>query len=71
MRTCQKRATGQVYAVKMIPLGNVSMVQGNPYVQRECELSMALDHVSLLTSSISILLTSTAGAYCQSFPSIP
>ena len=56
MRKCRKRATGQYFAVKIIPLGNVSLLQGNPYVQRECELGMKLEHVSTLSTSTPIVL---------------
>lgn len=56
VRKCRKRATGQYFAVKIIPLGNVSLLQGNTYVQRECELAMKLEHVSKLGTSTRVVL---------------
>ena len=56
VRKCRKRATGQYFAVKIIPLGNISLLQGNTYVKRECELGIKLDHVSSLTVSSRVVL---------------
>ena len=44
---CRRRKSGQILAAKFIPLSEASLIEGNPYVERECKMA-DLQHVGLL-----------------------
>lgn len=52
VRSCRQRATGQLLAAKMIRVSKMSLVEGNEYIRRECEIVKRLRHVSLLVHSM-------------------
>ncbi|KAK7680741.1 hypothetical protein QCA50_016049 [Cerrena zonata] len=46
--SCRQRATGQLLAAKMIRVSKMSLVEGNEYIRRECEIVKRLRHPNIV-----------------------